>query len=120
MLISNLGYQRPLMRTVSSCPVVQLASPHIQPGPGADKQAWTSEQMGQKTDEVGATSRKPSLFLDATRQQTGPLCDAVVMFRQLALGLETPVGTPCGVLSAMGPETRRKGSSQCVDSRALG
>jgi hypothetical protein len=47
------------MRTASSCPVVQLASPHIQPGPGADKQGWASEQMGRQT-EVVATSRKLS------------------------------------------------------------
>jgi hypothetical protein len=107
MLISNLGYQRPLMQTVSSCPVVQLASPHIQPGPEADKQGWTSEQTGQKTDEVGSDESEAIMILDATRQQTGPLCHAVVMLRQPALGLETPVGNPCGVLSAMGRETRR-------------
>jgi hypothetical protein len=59
------------------------------------------------------------MILHATRQQTGPLCDAVVMLRQPALGLETPVGTPCGVLTLMGRETRRAGHVENLGSEMI-
>jgi hypothetical protein len=89
---------------------VQLASPQFYLVTGADDKGVTSEMMDLSGDEFGRSDESDAIGrLCATRQQACLLHDAVVMLRQSALGLETPVGTPCGVMSPVGHDTRHAG-----------